>query len=54
MIKLHRLPGGGGTDTAVGSTVDIRGIIRTSQTWRKDFIFRLRGYVYVTMELLYD
>jgi len=41
-------PGGGGNDTAVGSTVDVRGIIRTSQTWRKDFIFRLRGYVYVT------
>src|SRR4029078_12397539 len=40
--------GGGGNDTAVGSTIDIRGIIRTSQTWRKDFIFRLRGYVYVT------
>jgi hypothetical protein len=40
--------GGGGPDTAVGSTVDVRGIIRTSQTWRKDFIFRLRGYVYVT------
>src|SRR6476620_6882136 len=39
---------GGGNDTAVGSTVDIRGIIRTSQTWRKDFTFRLRGYVYVT------
>ena len=38
--------GGGGTDTAVGSTIDIRGIIRTSQTWRKDFIYRLRGYVY--------
>jgi hypothetical protein len=41
-------PGGGGNDTAVGSTVDVRGIIRTSQTWKKDFIFRLRGYVYVT------
>jgi hypothetical protein len=41
-------PGGGGNDTAVGSTIDIRGVIRTSQTWRKDFIFRLRGYVYVT------
>jgi hypothetical protein len=41
-------PTGGGNDTAVGSTIDIRGIIRTSQTWRKDFIFRLRGYVYVT------
>src|SRR4029078_13566403 len=40
--------GGGGNDTAVGSTIDIRGIIRTSQTWRKDFIFRLRGYVYGT------
>src|SRR4051812_32472900 len=40
--------GGGGTDTAVGSTIDIRGIIRTSQTWRKDFVFRLRGYIYVT------
>ena len=32
--------GGGGNDTAVGSTIDIRGIITTSQTWRKDFIFR--------------
>jgi len=40
--------GGGGPDTAVGSTVDVRGIIRTNQTWRKDFVFRLRGYVYVT------
>ena len=40
--------GGGGNDTAVGSTVDIRGIIRTSQTWKKDFVWRLRGYVYVT------
>ena len=40
--------GGGGNDTAVGSTIDIRGVLRTSQTWRKDFIFRLRGYVYVT------
>ncbi|HEV8508628.1 MAG TPA: hypothetical protein VGQ53_24710 [Chitinophagaceae bacterium] len=40
--------GGGGPDTAVGSTVDVRGVITTSQTWRKDFIFRLRGYVYVT------
>jgi hypothetical protein len=40
--------GGGGTDTAAGSTVDIRGIIRTSQTWKKDFVWRLRGYVYVT------
>jgi len=40
--------GGGGPDTAVGSTIDIRGVIRTSQTWRKDFIFRLRGYIYVT------
>jgi hypothetical protein len=40
--------GGGGPDTAVGSIVDVRGTIKTSQTWRKDFIFRLRGYVYVT------
>jgi len=44
----HPSGSGGGNDTAVGSTVDIRGIIRTSQTWRKDFTFRLRGYVYVT------
>ena len=31
-----------------GSTVDVRGVIRTNTTWSKDLIYRLRGYVYVT------
>jgi hypothetical protein len=43
-------PGGsGGTGTPPpGSTIDIRGTIRVDQTWKKDYIYRLRGYVYVT------
>lgn len=31
-----------------GSTVDVRGTIKTSTTWKKDYVYRLRGYVYVT------
>lgn len=31
-----------------GSTIDVRGTIRTNTTWKKDFNYRLRGYVYVT------
>jgi hypothetical protein len=31
-----------------GSTIDVRGTIRASQTWKKDYVYRLRGYVYVT------
>ena len=30
------------------STVDVRGIIKTDQTWHKSRKYRLRGYVYVT------
>ncbi len=36
--------GTGGKDT---STM-IRGVIRTNQTWTKDKVYHLRGYVYVT------
>ncbi|HWJ26149.1 MAG TPA: hypothetical protein VNS32_06380 [Flavisolibacter sp.] len=39
-------PGTGGTTT--GGTVDIRGVIKSSQSWTKDKTYRLRGYVYVT------
>lgn len=31
-----------------GSTIDVRGVIKTNTTWKKDFVYRLRGYVYVT------
>lgn len=31
-----------------GSTIDVRGTIRADQTWSKDYVYRLRGYVYVT------
>ncbi len=30
------------------STIDIRGVIKTDQTWHKSRKYRLRGYVYVT------
>ena len=30
------------------STIDVRGIIKTDQTWHKSRMYRLRGYVYVT------
>src|SRR6476659_9631002 len=36
------------TGPAPGSTIDILGVIRTDQTFKKDFVYRLRGYVYVT------
>jgi hypothetical protein len=42
-------PGTGGTTPPpAGSTIDVRGIIKTSTTWKKDYKYRLRGYVYVT------
>lgn len=41
-------PTGGGTGPTPGSTIDIRGVIRADQTWKKDYVYRLRGYVYVT------
>src|SRR5438132_7657288 len=31
-----------------GSTIDVRGVIKTNTTWKKDYKYRLRGYVYVT------
>ena len=36
------------TGPTPGSTIDIRGTIKSDQTFKKDFIYRLRGYVYVT------
>ena len=30
-----------------GSKFDVRGLISTNTTWKKDFVYRLRGYVYV-------
>ena len=30
-----------------GSKFDVRGLITTNTTWKKDFVYRLRGYVYV-------
>ncbi len=30
------------------STLDVRGVIKTDQTWKKSRTYRLRGYVYVT------
>jgi hypothetical protein len=42
-------PGTGGTNPPpAGSTIDVRGVIKTSTTWKKDYKYRLRGYVYVT------
>ena len=40
------VPPGPGPDTA--THIDIRGIITSDQTWKKDKTYRLRGYVYVT------
>jgi hypothetical protein len=40
--------GTGTNPPPAGSTIDIRGIIRTNTTWKKDYKYRLRGYVYVT------
>ena len=36
--------------TPVDSTgqVDVRGVIKTDQSWTKGHVYRLRGYVYVT------
>lgn len=46
-------PAGAGTSTSdftffgTGSRFDVRGVINTNTTWKKDFVYRLRGYVYV-------
>lgn len=40
--------GGGGNNPPAGSTIDVRGQIRADQIWKKDYVYRLRGYVYVT------
>jgi hypothetical protein len=40
--------GTGTNPPPAGSTVDVRGTIKTSTTWKKDYKYRLRGYVYVT------
>jgi hypothetical protein len=45
-------PGGSGklagfTFFGAGSKFDVRGLITTNTTWKKDFVYRLRGYVYV-------
>lgn len=32
---------------APGTKFDVRGVITASTTWKKDYIYRLRGYVYV-------
>ena len=40
--------GGGTNPPPTGSTIDVRGVIRASETWKKDYVYRLRGYVYVT------
>lgn len=31
-----------------GSTIDVRGTISADVTWKNDYVYRLRGYVYVT------
>ncbi|NBO58741.1 MAG: hypothetical protein EBU73_07410, partial [Chitinophagia bacterium] len=47
-------PAGSGSSSSdftffgVGSRFDVRGIITTNTTWKKDFVYRIRGYVYVT------
>lgn len=40
--------GAGTNPPPAGSTIDVRGVIKTSTTWKKDYKYRLRGYVYVT------
>jgi hypothetical protein len=45
-------PGGiaklsGFTFFGAGSKFDVRGLITTNTTWKKDFVYRIRGYVYV-------
>lgn len=41
-------PNPGNNPPPTGSTIDVRGTIRTNTTWSKDYKYRLRGYVYVT------
>ena len=38
---------GGFTFFGSGSKFDVRGLITTNTTWKKDFVYRIRGYVYV-------
>jgi len=45
-------PGGiaklsGFTFFGAGSKFDVRGLITSNTTWKKDFVYRIRGYVYV-------
>jgi hypothetical protein len=40
--------GTGTNPPPAGSTIDVREVIKTSTTWKKDYKYRLRGYVYVT------
>jgi hypothetical protein len=40
--------GTGTNPPPAGSTIDVRGVIKASTTWKKDYKYRLRGYVYVT------
>lgn len=37
----------GGHNTGGGTNVDVRGTISANQSWTKDKVYRLRGYVYV-------
>lgn len=38
----------GFTFFGTGTRFDVRNVISTNTTWKKDFVYRLRGYVYVT------
>ena len=46
-------PAGSGSSSSdftffgAGTRFDVRGVITTNTTWKKDFVYRLRGYVYV-------
>lgn len=39
--------GGGITPPPTGSVIDVRGTISANTSWSKDYVYRLRGYVYV-------
>ena len=38
----------GFTFFGTGTRFDVRNVISSNTTWKKDFVYRLRGYVYVT------
>lgn len=44
----QQTPDTGNNGGTTGGTVDVRGVIKSSQSWTKDKTYRLRGYVYVT------